>query len=125
MRLIETSDDLAEGAAYLARQPRLAAALALTGPLPLRRQPDGFAALLDAITGQQVSVASANAIWARMTAAGLTQAARIIAATDDDLRAVGLSRQKARYARALALADLDYGALRAAPTTAFAVYVCM
>lgn len=115
MRLIETSDDLAEGAAYLARHPRMAAALALTGPLPLRRQPDGFAALLDAITGQQVSVASANAIWARMQAAGLTHAAGIIAASDDDLRAVGLSRQKARYARALALADLDYPALRAAP----------
>lgn len=116
MRLIETSDCVAEGAAWLAAQdPRFAHALRLTGPLPLRRQPDGFSALLDAITGQQVSVASANAIWARMTAAGLTEAAGILAASDDDLRAVGLSRQKARYARALAEAAIDYDALRHAP----------
>lgn len=116
MRIIETSECIAKGADWLARQdPRFAHALRLTGPLPLRRQPDGFSALLDAITGQQVSVASANAIWARMTAAGLTHAAGILAATDDDLRAVGLSRQKARYARALAAAQIDYDALRAAP----------
>lgn len=116
MRLIETSDCVAEGAEWLARRDsRFAHALLLTGPLPLRRQPDGFSALLDAITGQQVSVASANAIWARMMGAGLTHADGILAATDDDLRAVGLSRQKARYARALASANIDYDALRCAP----------
>lgn len=113
MRLIESADCVAEGAAWLASiEPRFAHALSLTGPLPLRRQADGFSALLDAITGQQVSVASANAIWARMGAAGLTEAAGIMAATDDDLRAVGLSRQKARYARALAEAQIDFAALR-------------
>ncbi len=116
MRLIETSACIEEGAEWLAaRDPRFAHALTLTGPLPLRRQHDGFTALLDAITGQQVSVASANAIWARMTAAGLTHADGILAASDDDLRAVGLSRQKARYARALAEAQIDYDALRTAP----------
>lgn len=116
MRLIETSACIEEGSEWLARRdPRFAHALRLTGPLPLRRQPDGFTALLDAITGQQVSVASANAIWARMLAAGLTEAAGILTATDDDLRAVGLSRQKARYVRALAEADIDYDALRLAP----------
>jgi DNA-3-methyladenine glycosylase II len=87
MRLIESADCVAEGAAWLASiEPRFAHALTLTGPLPLRRQADGFAALLDAITGQQVSVASANAIWARMGAAGLTGAAAILAASDDDAR---------------------------------------
>lgn len=116
MRLIESADCVAEGAAWLASiEPRFAHALTLTGPLPLRRQADGFSALLDAITGQQVSVASANAIWARMGAAGLTGAAAIVAASDDDLRAVGLSRQKARYARALAAAQIDFAALRTAP----------
>ena len=116
MRIIETSACIEEGAEWLAaRNPRFAHALTLTGPLPLRRQPDGFTALLDAITGQQVSVASANAIWARMTAAGLTHASGILTATDDDLRAVGLSRQKARYVRALAEAQIDYDALRTAP----------
>jgi DNA-3-methyladenine glycosylase II len=116
-RIIETEACVAEGAAWLAaRDARLAAALAATGPLPLRRRPDGFAALWDAIVSQQVSVASANAIWARLQAAGLTEAGAVARASDEDLRACGLSRQKMRYGRALALADLDYAALRVTPT---------
>lgn len=115
-RIIETLDCVTEGAAWLARaHPRFAHALTLTGPLPLRRQADGFTALLDAITGQQVSVASANAIWARMQAAGLTDRAAMAQASDEALRAVGLSRQKARYGRALAQAGIDFDALRHAP----------
>jgi DNA-3-methyladenine glycosylase II len=115
-RIIETLDCVAEGAAWLSgAHPRFAHALTLTGPLPLRRQADGFAALLDAITGQQVSVASANAIWARLVAAGLTDREAMAQATDDTLRAVGLSRQKARYGRALAQAGIDFDALRLAP----------
>jgi DNA-3-methyladenine glycosylase II len=118
-RIIETDDCLAEGAAWLAAQePRFAHAYALTGPLPLRRRPDGFAALFDAIVSQQVSVASADAIWRRLEAAGLTDPAAVAAATDEDLRACGLSRQKARYGRALAGAGIDFAALRGAPTEA-------
>lgn len=113
MRLIETQADVDAGAAWLLRcEPGFAAALALTGPLPLRRKPDGFEALLDAIVSQQVSLASARAIWARLQAARLCDAHRIMAASDDDLRAVGLSRPKMRYVRALAAADLPYPALR-------------
>ncbi|MBD3766076.1 MAG: DNA-3-methyladenine glycosylase 2 family protein [Rhodobacterales bacterium] len=115
-RIIETPDCLAEGAAHLAAvEPRFAHALALTGPLPLRRRQDGFAALFDAIVSQQVSVASAEAIWRRLQAAGLTDPARLALASDEELRACGLSRQKARYGRALAAADLDYAGLRTAP----------
>ncbi|MDA7467683.1 MAG: DNA-3-methyladenine glycosylase 2 family protein, partial [Planktomarina temperata] len=40
-------------------------------PIPLRCKPPGFASLLQAIIGQQVSVASAAAIWERIQAAGL------------------------------------------------------
>lgn len=116
-RIIETDDCVAEGAAWLAgRDPRFQSALDEIGPLPLRRRPDGFAELLGAIVSQQVSVASARAIWARMEAAGRISAEAILSASDDDLRACGLSRQKVRYARALAEADLDYGALRHLPT---------
>jgi DNA-3-methyladenine glycosylase II len=116
-RIIETEDHIAEGAAWLAAQDaRMAHALAQTGLPPLRRRDDGFEALLDAIVGQQVSIASARAIRGRLAAAGLTEPGALLAATDDDLRACGLSRQKARYARALAGAGIDYGALRAAPT---------
>ncbi len=115
-RIIHTDADVAEGAEWLAsREPRFAAALALTGALPLRRRDDGFGALLDAIIGQQVSTASARAILARLAAAGLTDEALVAAASDDDLRACGLSRQKIRYAGGVARAGLDYAGLRGLP----------
>lgn len=116
-RIIETDADVAEGAAWLAaRCPRMAHAHELCAPLPLRRRPDGFAQLLSAIVSQQVSVASANAIWAKLENAGLTDPQSILALSEDELRAHGLSRQKAAYARALAGAGIDYDALRTAPT---------
>ncbi len=116
-RIIETDTDVAEGAAWLAsREPRFAVALEACGPLPLRRREDGFRALLSAISSQQLSVASANAIWARMEAAGYCEADTLRAASDDELRACGFSRPKITYARALADAALDYEALRSAPT---------
>ncbi len=116
-RIIETPDCVAEGAVYLAGiEPRFAAALDRTGPLPLRRRPDGFAQLLSAIVSQQVSTASAAAIWRRMQEARLTGPRKIQWASEDDLRSVGLSRQKIRYAKALAEARIDYAALRDRPT---------
>ena len=111
---IDTEAQLAQAARHLvALEPRFAPVLE-AGPLPLRRRSDGFEALLSAIVSQQVSVASAAAIWARVEAAGLARASAMAWATDEDLRAVGLSRPKQRYARALAQADLDYGRLREA-----------
>ena len=116
-RIIETPACVAEGAAWLAaREPRFAEALELTGPLPLRRRTDGFAALLDGIVSQQVSVAAADAIWRRLKAAGYTAPRKLLTATDEELRACGLSRQKMRYARALAAARLPYPTLREQPT---------
>ncbi|WP_375255641.1 DNA-3-methyladenine glycosylase family protein [Yoonia sp.] len=82
-------------------------------PLPLRLKPDGFAELLSAIVSQQVSVASANAIWGRLLNAGMTVPERVACAREDDLRALGLSGQKVRYAHALACAEIDYDALHA------------
>ena len=115
-RQIETLDDVAEGAAWLVlREPRFAHVLDLTGPWPLRRSPDGFEALLDAIIGQQVSTSAARAIAARMQAAGLWSEAQIAAATEVALRAAGLSRPKARYALALAHAGIDWPSLRTRP----------
>ena len=115
-RIIETPACVAEGADWLAAiEPRFAAALARTGPLPLRRKPDGFETLLSAIVSQQVSVASASAIFARLQAAGLTEERAVATADEEALRACGLSRQKIRYARALAEARIDYAGLRDAP----------
>lgn len=118
-RIIRSEACLAEGAAWLrAREPRFARALDAAGPLPLRLRPDGFAALLDAIVSQQVSVASADAIWSRLAALGLTEPDAMAEATDEALRGAGLSRQKVRYARALATAGIDYAALRGQPDAA-------
>lgn len=113
--LINSDEDVARGAAWLAQScPRMALAIGQTSPLPLRRRPDGFAQLLSAIVSQQVSVASATAINRRMEEASATQAESIRNMSDEALRALGLSRQKARYAKALAEADIDYVALRTA-----------
>ncbi|KAJ56660.1 3-methyladenine DNA glycosylase [Actibacterium mucosum KCTC 23349] len=115
-RIIETLDCVAEGAEHLAAShPEFARALVLTGPLPLRRRKDGYEALLSAIVSQQVSVAAAAAIWARLQEARLTGPRKVKAATDEDLRACGLSRQKIRYARELANAGINFKALRTAP----------
>lgn len=116
-RIIETPACVAEGAAWLAAaEPRFARALAATGPLPLRRNHGGFATLLDAIVSQQVSVASADAIWKRLDSAGLTDPPAVMAADEASLRACGLSRQKMAYAKALAEAGIDYDALQNAPS---------
>lgn len=115
-RIIETDADVAEGAAWLvAQDPTWQTVLDTCAPLPLRRRPDGFAQLLSAIVSQQVSTASAAAIWARMEGAGLTDEAAVLSAGEDGLRAAGLSRQKIAYAQALAGAGIDYGALRHQP----------
>jgi DNA-3-methyladenine glycosylase II len=115
-RIIFSPDCVAEGAQWLsANDAVMQRIIAQTGPLPLRRGPQGYGALLDAILGQQVSVASARALWLRLETAGLTIADRVAATSEVDLRALGLSRQKARYAKALAQAQIDYEALSLAP----------
>lgn len=111
---IETEADVAAGRAVLVEiAPEFSR---ISGPLPLRRRPDGFAALLQAIVGQQVSTASAAAIWARLEAAELCEEEAVATASAEDLRACGLSRPKVRYAHALASARIDYTALRGADT---------
>lgn len=115
--LIETEADLVAAAAVLVtRDARFGPILSVVGPLPLRRRADGFGALLSAIVGQQVSTASAAAILGRLEAAGLAEEAAVRAASEEDLRACGLSRPKIRYIRALAEARVDYAGLRHAPT---------
>ncbi|WBU55854.1 DNA-3-methyladenine glycosylase family protein [Paracoccus sediminicola] len=115
MRIVETDADLAEGAAHLASVCPIWAS-ALPGlPLPLRRRPDGFGAILDAIIGQQISTASAGATMARLDAAGLTEAAAIRAAGPEALRGCGVSRPKIRYLMGIAENEPDWQALRRAP----------
>ena len=93
------------GCDALARlEPGFAAALARVGYPPPRIHARGYATLLRTIIGQQVSVKSADATWRRVTelVGDPTDPATIVAASDEQLRAAGLSRQKAGYARDLA-----------------------
>lgn len=96
-----------------ARDPDLAAVVEAFGPPRFRRRPQGFRTLLYLILEQQVSLASARATFERLVARlGAEPAPQaFLALDDDDLRAVGFSRQKARYGRALAEAVAD-GALK-------------
>jgi DNA-3-methyladenine glycosylase II len=85
-------------------EPAFAAALQRAGYPDTRIRERGYATLLRTIIGQQVSVAAAASIWNKLEAqvGDLTDPANIARATDEDLRAAGLSRQKASYARSLA-----------------------
>src|SRR6201981_27211 len=67
---LNSQDGLEEGIRQLVkRDPRLKPVLELTGMPALRRREAGFAGLAAIICGQQLSTASAAAIWARLAAA--------------------------------------------------------
>ena len=85
-----------------AREPAFAAALMRVGhPAPRIREP-GYETLLRTIVGQQVSVKAADSMWRKLAGEVGTEPQAILAASDEALRAAGLSRQKASYARSLA-----------------------
>ncbi|SDT07508.1 DNA-3-methyladenine glycosylase family protein [Bradyrhizobium canariense] len=67
---LNTQTDLEDAVHALVRQdPRLAPIYEITGMPALRRREAGFAGLAHIVTGQQLSTASAGAIWARLSAA--------------------------------------------------------
>ena len=67
---LNTQADLDRAVTALVKQdPRLAPILDLTGMPALRRREPGFAGLAHIVCGQQVSTASAAAIWGRVSAA--------------------------------------------------------
>ena len=123
-RLRASLDELAR------REPAFAAALAFAGyPEPRSSEP-GYLTLLRTIVGQQVSVQSAAALWNKLVEqVGEPTPAAILAASDDQLRAAGLSRQKAAYARSLAeeitSGRLDLDALAEADEAAIAQLVAV
>ncbi len=86
----------------------MARAIAAVGPLPERHRTPGLAALMRVVVDQQLSVASANAIWGRLEArvAPFT-AANFLALDADAAKAAGLSRPKWAYCRNLAQAVID------------------
>src|ERR1700735_484702 len=94
-----------------AKEPELIDRLvAIGGPTPLRRRDAGFAGLAAIIVAQQVSTASATAIFGRLQASIVPlEAAEIAKATEEELRACGLSNAKIRALRALAEAIVEGG----------------
>ena len=109
MRRIDTDSHIAEGLdALVAADTRLAAVRAFAGDVPLRRTQPGFASLASVIVSQQVSRASADAIFGRLVerVAPLTPAA-LLAAGEEPLIAAGLSRAKQRALVAVAQAARD------------------
>lgn len=92
-------------------EPRLAEAIARSGYPEPRIRPEGYETLLRTIVGQQVSVASAAAVWNKLEArlGDGCPAEALIATEFDELRACGLSRQKQGYARSLAELILSGG----------------
>src|SRR5205807_3810012 len=112
---IHTEADLDTGiAALIALDARWAPVLERGGRPPLRRRPGGFAGLAQIIVSQQVSVASAAAIFGRLAAAcAPLEAACLLRLRKDRLVRVGLSQAKIKTLREIAKAvageqiDLD------------------
>jgi DNA-3-methyladenine glycosylase II len=89
------------------RDPVLSALIKRHGPcgLAAAQRADHFSALTRAIVGQQLSTKAATTIYSRLLTLmpdGKPVAATLAKLSDDQLRAVGISRQKAAYLRDLA-----------------------
>lgn len=109
---IRTETDLKDGiAALIAIDPRMRAVLDAAGHPPLRKRAGGFPGLAAIVCSQQLSTASAAAIWGRLAAAFEPfdhNAVRL--ARSDKLKRLGLSAPKIRTMKAVAKA-LGSGAL--------------
>ena len=102
---MRTRDSLHSSLDALAvRERAFAAVMAEKGRPEPRFSEPGVETLLRTIVGQQVSVAAARSMWAKLIAklGQPVDLATLSEASDEALREAGLSRQKAGYARSLA-----------------------
>jgi len=117
-RIIMSQECISEGLAALSNlEPKFDQIIPKMDQIPLRRRSDGFGRLLSTIVSQQVSVAAADAIWRKIKSAGFNKITKIKKASDQELRGVGLSKQKIKYVRSLANSKIDYRSLRTMPTS--------
>lgn len=109
MKISLTEPLLIEGSDYLARQdPALASVLQKYGYPPLWARSPGFPSLIHIILEQQVSLASASAVFRKLeSAVGNLTPANFLNINDEDLLKFGFSRQKKQYARLLATVVLS------------------
>jgi DNA-3-methyladenine glycosylase II len=113
----------------VARDRGLAQIVAAHGPPPLWARATGFATLVRIILEQQVSLTAAASLFRRVSVqlpGGMTPGA-VVAAGPAGLRALGLTRQKARYVCALGelvqRGDLALSRLTILPDSAAAAYL--
>ena len=111
-------ESLTEAVHFLAGiDAELAAIVAAHGNPPLWARTPGFPTLIHIILEQQVSLASAQAAFNKLEAAGQVTPQRFLRYNDEELRGFGFSRQKARYGRELSSAvesgNLDIDGLAA------------
>lgn len=103
--MVRTADTLHESLDELARlEPAFSAVIEKHGRPEPRISPPGPETLLRTIVGQQVSVAAARSMWNKLEAAfgSPPSLKKLLKASDEDMRAAGMSRQKAGYIRSLA-----------------------
>ena len=82
--------------------PKLGAVIDRVGILERKINPDPFSSLIYSVVGQQISVKAADTIFARLeTCVGQMRADKILAKTEDDLQACGLSYRKVGYIRGI------------------------
>jgi DNA-3-methyladenine glycosylase II len=107
--ILDSQAVLERGARALARRDPILRRIMRQGATPpLRKREPGVEGLARIIVSQQLSTASAAAIWARLEARFPGMAPHeIAAANDDELRAPGLSVAKIRTLRAIAAAIED------------------
>lgn len=109
---INNSKLLIKNLKKLARlDPKLGNVIKNLDNIKQRTREGGFPSLLRAIVGQQLSVKAAAAIWLKLENANLTNEENIDLASDLELRACGLSKQKIKYTKALASQKIDYSKL--------------
>jgi DNA-3-methyladenine glycosylase II len=117
--VIHSESDVEAGlAALIAADPRLGEVLTVAGQVPLRRRPSGLEGLVRTIVAQQLSTASAEAIWGRLRAAYDPFDHNVLRrARARKLQRVGLSAAKIRTLKAIAAAieagAVDFEALTA------------
>lgn len=122
--IIDTDEDIRAGMRALRRKcPHLRRVHDITGDPPLRRRPAGFEGLARIVVGQQLSTASAAAIWSRLEIAiSPLSPEALLSANDEVLRSAGLSMPKMRtlrnVARAAAEGELAIETLAALPDEA-------
>jgi DNA-3-methyladenine glycosylase II len=109
------------------REPIFARVVEQHGVPDPRNSVPGAQTLLRTIVGQQVSVAAARSMWAKLEGAfgSPPDLNLLLAANDEELRAAGMSRQKSGYIRSLAelviSGELDLAALPADDEEAIAL----